>query len=122
MLTVIDGATGASRCDARVTITGSDTGALVRQVASNGTGLAQSPLLNPGIYDIKVEKEGFRTVIRSRVDLRVTEVLALRVWGELTFAEIATALDQSINTVTSRHRYALEALRRELKPYSHERR
>jgi len=49
------------------------------------------------------------------------EVAVLRVWGGLTFAEIATALDQSINTVTSRHRYALEALRREMKPYSHER-
>jgi RNA polymerase sigma-70 factor (ECF subfamily) len=50
------------------------------------------------------------------------EVVVLRVWGGLTFAEIATALDQSINTVTSRHRYALEALRREMKPYTHERR
>ncbi len=49
------------------------------------------------------------------------EVVVLRVWGGLTFAEIATALDQSINTITSRHRYALEALRRELKSYSHER-
>ena len=49
------------------------------------------------------------------------EVVILRVWGGLTFAEIATALDQSINTITSRHRYALEALRRELKPYTHER-
>ena len=49
------------------------------------------------------------------------EVVVLRVWGGLTFAEIATALDQSINTVTSRHRYALEALRRELKTYTHER-
>src|SRR5262249_37983402 len=49
------------------------------------------------------------------------EVLVLRIWGGLTFAEIATALDQSINTVASRHRYALDALRRQLKPYAHER-
>ena len=49
------------------------------------------------------------------------EVVVLRVWGGLTFAEIATALDQSINTITSRYRYALEALRRELKSYTHER-
>ena len=44
------------------------------------------------------------------------EVVVLRVWGGLTFAEIATALDQSINTISSRYRYALGALRRELKP------
>ncbi len=49
------------------------------------------------------------------------EVLVLRVWGGLTFAEIAATLDASINTVAARHRYALEALRRQLKPYAHER-
>lgn len=49
------------------------------------------------------------------------EVLALRVWGELTFAEIAATLGESINTVASRHRYALEALRRALKSYEPER-
>ncbi len=49
------------------------------------------------------------------------EVLALRVWGELTFAEIAAALGESINTVASRHRYALDALRRALKSYEPER-
>ncbi len=49
------------------------------------------------------------------------EVLVLRVWGSLTFAEIAATLGESINTVASRHRYALDALRRQLKPYAHER-
>lgn len=49
------------------------------------------------------------------------EVLALRVWGELTFAEIADTLGESINTVASRHRYALEALRRILKSHEPER-
>ena len=49
------------------------------------------------------------------------EVLVLRVWGELTFAEIATAVGDSINTVAARHRYALEALRRILKPHEYER-
>ena len=49
------------------------------------------------------------------------EVLVLRIWGELTFAEIATALDQPSNTVASRYRYAVEALRRVLKPHEYER-
>ncbi len=44
------------------------------------------------------------------------EVLAMKIWGELTFDEIATELEISQNTAASRYRYALEALRRILKP------
>jgi RNA polymerase sigma-70 factor (ECF subfamily) len=39
------------------------------------------------------------------------EVVALKIDGELTFAEIARVLDVSINTAASRYRYALEKLR-----------
>ena len=39
------------------------------------------------------------------------EVIALKIEGELTFAQIAEALDISINTAASRYRYALEKLR-----------
>lgn len=49
------------------------------------------------------------------------EVVVLRVWGELTFAEIATTLNASINTVASRYRYGLETLRKRLSPHLHER-
>jgi RNA polymerase sigma-70 factor (ECF subfamily) len=48
------------------------------------------------------------------------EVLVLRIWGELTFAQIAETLRVSINTVASRHRYGLEALRKTLKTCVHE--
>jgi RNA polymerase sigma-70 factor, ECF subfamily len=71
---------------------------------------------NPAVDVLREDDAFFDHGVEQR------EVVVLRVWGGLTFAEIATALDQSINTVTSRHRYALEALRRELKSYSHERR
>ena len=39
------------------------------------------------------------------------EVLALKVDGGLTFAEIAAVIGTSINTAASRYRYALEKLR-----------
>jgi RNA polymerase sigma-70 factor (ECF subfamily) len=42
------------------------------------------------------------------------EVLALKIWGGLTFEEIGSQLGQSPNTAASRYRYGLEALRREL--------
>ena len=39
------------------------------------------------------------------------EVIALKIDGELTFAEIASVLNISANTAASRYRYALEKLR-----------
>ena len=40
-----------------------------------------------------------------------SEVIALHIHGQLTFREIATQLDLSINTVQSRYRYGIEKLR-----------
>ncbi|MCS1407464.1 MAG: ECF RNA polymerase sigma factor SigK [Verrucomicrobia subdivision 3 bacterium] len=42
------------------------------------------------------------------------EVIVLKVWGGLTYAEIASALELSINTVGSRYRYGLAALKKKL--------
>jgi RNA polymerase sigma-70 factor (ECF subfamily) len=43
-------------------------------------------------------------------------VVILKVWEEMTFAEIAGVLDISANTAASRYRYALDKLRDELRP------
>ncbi len=44
------------------------------------------------------------------------EVLTLKIWGELTFAEIGEALSIPANTAASRYRYALSALRKSMQP------
>ena len=44
------------------------------------------------------------------------EVLVMKIWNELTFAEIAQVLDISQNTAASRYRYALAALKKNLRP------
>ncbi|HYF36269.1 MAG TPA: RNA polymerase sigma factor [Prosthecobacter sp.] len=44
------------------------------------------------------------------------EVVTLRLWGGLTFAEIAQATGSSLNTVAGRYRYALAALQKHLAP------
>ncbi|MEQ9409677.1 MAG: sigma-70 family RNA polymerase sigma factor [Fuerstiella sp.] len=44
------------------------------------------------------------------------EVVILKHWEELTFAEIADVLGKSQNTVASRYRYAMEKLQRSLEP------
>jgi len=47
------------------------------------------------------------------------EVLVLKIWQELTFDQIAGVLAISANTAASRYRYALAALRKELKSVCH---
>ncbi len=41
-----------------------------------------------------------------------SEVISLKIWGGLTFAEIGEALDIPQNTAASRYRYGLEELRK----------
>ena len=43
------------------------------------------------------------------------EVVTLKVWGELTFQQIAETVGIPLNTAASRYRYALEHLRAALK-------
>ena len=45
------------------------------------------------------------------------EVLVMKIWNELTFAEIAETLGISQNTAASRYRYALGALKKILRPH-----
>lgn len=59
--------------------------------------------------------------LRSRVEelLRslpkeMAEVVILKIWGEHTFREIAEMTHTNLSTITSRYRYAMQALRREL--------
>jgi len=45
------------------------------------------------------------------------EVVVLKIWGELTFQEIAETLGAPLNTITARYRYALEKLRDRIDTY-----
>jgi RNA polymerase sigma-70 factor (ECF subfamily) len=78
-----------------------------------------TPFFDPSM-EAREEAELAERALRD-LPVEQREVLVLRIWGGLTFAEIAATLDESINTVAARHRYALEALRKKLKPYAHER-
>ena len=48
----------------------------------------------------------------NRLPDNYREVVTLKVWGELTFAEIAEALEIPANTAASRYRYGLAELRK----------
>lgn len=85
---------------------------------------AEIPRDDQPFFETGIEqRENAELVERAmcRLPAEQREVLTLRVWGELTFAEIAETLGESINTVASRYRYAIEALRRTLKQYEPER-
>jgi RNA polymerase sigma-70 factor (ECF subfamily) len=50
----------------------------------------------------------------SKLHENYREVVTLKTWGGLTFAEIAEALEIPANTAASRYRYGLEELRKAL--------
>ena len=55
-----------------------------------------------------------------RLPSEQAEVVVLKIWEEMTFAEIAEMLGESPNTVASRYRYALDKLTRPLRPLLNE--
>ena len=62
-------------------------------------------------FDYTLEKDERQQALLRAVDRlpdQQKEVLTLKIWGELTFDEIARTLDMSLNTVASRYRYALQ--------------
>ena len=48
-----------------------------RDTATDGSGTYRIPSLIPGMYDVLVERQGFKTVEYSRVELTVGQVLNL---------------------------------------------
>ncbi len=68
-------------------------------------------------FQVSLEDDERRAAIEEamhRIPAEQREVLVLKIWGELTFDQIARELNLSPNTAASRYRYALAALRREL--------
>jgi RNA polymerase sigma-70 factor (ECF subfamily) len=56
-------------------------------------------------------------MLRSSVQTlseKLREVIVMKIWGGLTFAQIAEVLKVSHNTAASRYRYALEQLQKKL--------
>src|SRR5688572_2579367 len=64
------------------------------------------------VFDTTIDQREHAEAVQaalSQLPQAQREVVVLKVWGELTFAQIAQALGESINTIASRYRYALEA-------------
>jgi RNA polymerase sigma-70 factor (ECF subfamily) len=48
----------------------------------------------------------------ARLPLEQREIIALKIWEEMTFAEISAVVKTSPNTAASRYRYGIERLRK----------
>ena len=69
----------------------------------------------PAWFDTSPEDRERCRIIQSamnRLPQIYREVITLKIWGELTFTEIAEALELNPHTVASRYRYGLEELRK----------
>jgi RNA polymerase sigma-70 factor (ECF subfamily) len=74
-------------------------------------------------FDDTIEqKETARVIDRAikKMPEKFREVVILKIWSDLTFAQIAEALDIPLNTAASRYRYGLEILKRDANLTSHE--
>ena len=74
--------------------------------------ILDSPLSSS--FERNLEKdERKQALLRAieRLPKEQSEVLMLKIWGDLTFDEIGRTLDLSLNTVASRYRYALQKLK-----------
>ncbi len=61
---------------ARVQVTNLNTG-IVRQAETNGAGLYRLEGLLPGIYRINISKDGFKSIVKSDIELHVQDVVSI---------------------------------------------
>lgn len=93
----------------------SDTRRVKRESASE----VALPMGDAPVFDTSPEQRETAAIVQEALqtlpeDQR--EVVSLKLWGGLTFAEIAQTTGESINTVSGRYRYALQALQKRLAP------
>lgn len=76
-------------------------------------------------WDVSTIEERERAEMMQRalqgLQAEQREVVTLRVWADMTFAEIAATLGENMNTITARYRYALANLKKHLPEDCHER-
>src|SRR5262249_30849534 len=73
---------GAAVAGATVTVTNKATGA-TRISATNGEGLYAFPSLLPGVYELKIERQGFKTARLDNITLEVQQTARLDVKMEV---------------------------------------
>jgi len=73
---IVSDATGGSVADARILVTSQATGE-ARIVTSNSRGAYVVPALLPGLYEVQVTRDGFKTLSAHNIKVTVTEATPL---------------------------------------------
>src|SRR6516162_10103210 len=79
--TVLD-PTGAVVSGAVITITNTSTG-VERKLATNSAGVYTAPALSPGTYTVRIALKGFRSSLRSNIDVAVGQEIRVNFTLEL---------------------------------------
>ena len=83
-----------------------------RRVRREQAGAAEELWFAPDVAD----DAGLEDAVKALPEI-YREVLTLKIWGELTFQQIADTVGIPLNTAASRYRYALGALKKTLQPH-----
>lgn len=83
-----------------------------RRARREATAVADVELSIAPQFEPASESQQVLAAAVDRLPAEQREVLVMKIWNELTFADIGTVLGISQNTAASRYRYALEALRK----------
>src|SRR5438105_4738986 len=81
---------GAIAADVTVTVVNTGTNA-TRTVTTNEAGEYFFPSLPPGMYTVKAEKTGFKSVVRNQIELQVQ--LAARIDFELQIGQVSESIE-----------------------------
>ncbi len=73
---IVADTTGGVLVGATVTVTNTQTGAVATQQA-NSAGVYVFPNLLPGIYNVKVEMDGFGGAARNKVELQIQQTIRI---------------------------------------------
>src|SRR6202030_1716577 len=87
-----------------------------RRARPESTAVSEMDQTVQPLFEIEDESQRALVAALDLLPRDQREVLVMKIWNELTFAEIASALEISQNTAASRYRYALAALKKNLQP------
>jgi hypothetical protein len=93
---VVD-SSGAAVPGARIRLLGTETGELVRDLATGGDGAFAAPLLRPMAYTVEVTAQGFKKLVRPGIVLRVDDALNLRLALEIGAASDAVTVSATVD-------------------------
>ena len=85
-----------------------------RRARREAVALADVEQVTQPEFDSASESQHALAAAIDRLPAEQREVLVMKIWNELTFADIAAVLKISQNTAASRYRYALAALKKTL--------